>query len=66
MKGFTKQDFVKKKGGGLAKTFLIKRGVGAKGGTGTISYFEGKGGDVFKRGRGFIPWCPLPNVKFLA
>ena len=59
MIGFIKQNFVKK--GGLTKTFLTKRGVGAKGGLERFRILSGgqKAGVIFLRGGGFIPWCPL-------
>ena len=58
-----KTRFCKKKVG-LTKTFLIKRGVGAKGG---LERFRILRGALTKKAGFFIPWCPLPGLRqFLA
>ena len=59
--GLHKTRFCTKRG--LTKTFLIKRGVGAKGRLERFRILTGEGGrqkeggDFFKGG--FIRWCPL-------
>ena len=54
-----------KKGGGLTKTFLIKRGIGAKGGALTISYFEGGVGLAKKKGVTFLRGGSYPGAQYV-
>ena len=63
MIGFIKQDFVKK--GGLTKTFLIKRGVGAKGGGGLERFCILRGGWP-KRWGGGVHTLVLTMVKLFS
>ena len=57
-----KTRFCKKKGGGLTKTFLIRRGLEQKGGDCTILHFEGLGGSQKEGVRGLLI-CPFESGK---
>ena len=65
MIGFIKQDFVKKKGGGLTETFLIERWVGAKGeGLKRFCILRWGGGLAKKRGGDFFKGGSYPGAHY--